>query len=467
MGLPQIGQTLGGKYAIVRLLGEGGMAFVFEASHQRLQQRVAIKLLTPEFARDPELVKRFEREARAVARLRTKHVARVMDVDSTPEGIPYIVMEFLEGRDLDAELVARTRIPLGEAVDYILQACAGMLEAHGMGIVHRDLKPANLFLAKEHAGDDRVVKVLDFGISKIVGEATRLTGAGAVLGTVMYMSPEQVRAEPNVDTRADIWALGVILYELIAGRTPWDGHSHQIAAAIVSRDPPDIRTFAQVPDTVATTLRTMLQRDPARRFATVREVVASLAPFAPTGSIGAGIVEQIAMGQSGARSRPSGQGQVPTHTIPMGSRPGALEAASKAAQAGGPLVGPAPSAPTAPARVGRRSRSRLVLMLAVAVGLLGAAGVVLILVTAWQHQTPAGTPATAHSLSVTPSASVTVTAAPQPPAVSVEMTAAPPSTGTARRPNATSEAPSLRPAPPTTATAKKGADAGTTRPPFL
>src|SRR4051812_21523869 len=151
-GLPQIGQTLNGKYEIVRLLGEGGMAFVYEAKHQRLQQRVAIKVLTPDFARDPELVSRFEREARAVARLRTKHVVRVTDVDTTPDGIPFIVMEFLEGRDLDAELQARGRIPLEEAVDYVLQACSGMVEAHATGIVHRDLKPANLFVARESNG---------------------------------------------------------------------------------------------------------------------------------------------------------------------------------------------------------------------------------------------------------------------------------------------------------------------------
>jgi serine/threonine-protein kinase len=476
-GLPKIGETLGGKYQIVRLLGEGGMAFVYEASHQRLQQRVAIKMLTPEFARDPELVSRFEREARAVARLRTKHVTRVMDGDTTPGGIPYIVMEFLEGRDLDAELQARTLLPLGEAVDYVLQTCACLLEAHNMGIVHRDLKPANLFLATERDGGDgdgRIVKVLDFGISKVVGEATRLTGAGAVMGTVLYMSPEQVRAQPNVDTRADIWALGVILYELLAGRAPWDGHSHQIAAAIVAQDPPDLRTFVAVPDGIATVVRTMLQRDPAQRFAGVREVIASLAPFAPPGSIGGAVAEQIALGQSGSRARGSGgmPNAIVKHTVPMGSRPSALDAASAAARAayGPPPHGPAPGGPThagvpraadsarslaaaagpmsrAPISAGGRSRARLVLTFAIVIGLVGVAGIGLIVVASL-HKAPAR-PAAADAAAAAPSSgssasSSRVTSEP-PVKGSAEMTSAmPPSTGTVRRTSPSAESSSGR-----------------------
>ena len=464
-GLPKIGQTLGGKYEIVRLLGEGGMAFVYEASHQRLQQRVAIKLLTPEFARDPELVVRFEREARAVARLRTKHVARVMDVDTTPEGVPYIVMEFLDGRDLDAELQARTRLPLAEAVDYILQACGGMLEAHGIGIVHRDLKPANLFLASEREGNDRVVKVLDFGISKFVGEATRLTGMGAVMGTVLYMSPEQVRAQPEVDTRADIWALGVILYELLAGRAPWEGHSHQIAAAIVSKDPPDLRSLTQVPDAVVTAVQTMMQRDPARRFSNVREVLAALAPFAPPGSIGAGVAEQAAMGQSGSRSRVPSNQQLATHTIPMGSRPSALDAAAASARAAGPTSMPSPppaSRPTLPAPVstGRRSRARTVLIVAIVVGLLGSAGVVLILLTVFRRS-PLPPPPPARAEDATSSAEATPTA---PPAMSgtEAKPAAPPATGTAARPSPAET--TSRPTTTATSPRRAGDDGGATRP---
>jgi serine/threonine protein kinase len=487
-GLPQIGETLGGKYEIVRLLGEGGMAFVYEAAHQRLQQRVAIKVLTPEFARDPELVSRFEREARAVARLRTKHVARVMDVDTTPEGIPYIVMEFLEGRDLDAELQARTKLPLGEAIDYVLQACAGMLEAHGMGIVHRDLKPANLFLVDEREGGGRVVKVLDFGISKMVGEATRLTGAGAVMGTVMYMSPEQVRAQPNVDTRADLWALGVILYELIAGRTPWEGHSHQIAAAIVGQDPPDVRTFVPVPDAVAVALATLLQRDPARRYATVRDLLAALAPFAPKGSIGAGVAEQVALGQSGSRARLL---QLPQHTIPMSSRPSELEAAVAAARAaqaqakahghgGRTAVSPAPAgalaeAPPrsvdAPLSEGGRSRARLMLVFAVVIGLVFAAGVVLIAVSLYKplRTTPPSmtaedaAPSTHSGAEPSPSSASSVSSAASASSEGPTISALPPSTGTVNRSSSSRDGHSSGPPPPGSA-GKRGVDAGPSRP---
>ena len=448
-GLPHIGTTLNGKYEIVGLLGEGGMAFVYEAKHQRLQQRVAIKMLTPDFARDPELVSRFEREARAVARLRSKHVTRVMDVDTTPEGVPYIVMEFLEGRDLDVELQARQRLPLGEAVDYVLQACAGMVEAHGMGIVHRDLKPANLFVARERDGNDDetcVIKVLDFGISKIVGESTRLTGAGAVMGTVLYMSPEQVRAQPNVDTRADIWSLGVILYELVAGRAPWEGHSHQIAAAIVGKDPPDLRTFAQVPEAFSNIVRTMLQRDPARRPSNIRDVITALYPFAPHGSLGAAIGEQVAIGQTGARTKSAAlQRAISKHTIPMNSRPGALEAASAAARAihgaqSHELRAPSPPtlAPTlAPASVApsssrRRSWARFVLVFAIVTGLVGVAGVVLIVLSTRQRGV---VPATSADAAATAQAATNASAEPPPPVASSGpvLQAVPPSTGTAGR----------------------------------
>ena len=468
-GLPQIGQTLGGKYEIVRLLGEGGMAFVYEANHRRLQQRVAIKLLTPEFARDPELVARFEREARGVARLRTKHVARVMDVDTTPEGVPYIVMEFLEGRDLDAELTARTRLPLAEAVDIVLQTCGGLVEAHGMGIVHRDLKPANLFLANELEGNDRVVKVLDFGISKFIGEATRLTSSGAVMGTVLYMSPEQVRARPGVDTRADIWALGVILYELLAGRAPWEGHSHQIAAAIVSTDPPDLRSLAQVPDAVVAAVRTMMQREPSQRFSTVQEVIAALGPFAPPGSIGASIVEHVAVGQTGSRSRAVLGSPSAKHTIPMGSRPSALDAAAASARTAAMASTAASSSPSAslsspppashptlpPPESARQTppHGKLALIVAVVVGLLGSTGVALILVTILRRPPPA--PAALDASRGSTSAS----AAEPPPATAVASTeepkpAAPPATGTTGG-GAPAETSATRPTLP-----RRGADGG-------
>jgi serine/threonine-protein kinase len=277
-GLPRAGDIIAGKYAIVRVLGEGGMGVVFEATHVRLRQRVAIKMLLPEMLEHDVIVTRFEREARAAAQLRSRHVARVMDVDTTPEGVPYMVMEFLEGHDLQAELDRRQRLPYEEVVDYVLQACAAMAEAHQLGIVHRDLKPSNLFLADD--GGARLVKVLDFGISKVQSEAdAKLTGSEAVMGTAFYMSPEQVRSSSNVDGRTDIWALGVILYELLSGQPPWTGTPTQVAAQIVSDDPPDLTQRVALPRELVAIVLRALQRRPEDRFVDVRALASALGPF--------------------------------------------------------------------------------------------------------------------------------------------------------------------------------------------
>ncbi len=287
VALPQPGQIVAGKYQLVRVLGEGGMGVVYEAEHVRLKQRVALKMLLPELLRVEDLVRRFEREARASSQLRSRHTARVMDVDHTPDGVPYMVMEFLEGRDLDAELQARHALPLDEAVDYVLQAAGAMDEAHGLGIVHRDLKPSNIFIAREHDGR-RVAKILDFGISKVSNEGdAKLTSAEAVMGTAMYMAPEQVRSARNVDARADIWSLGVILYELLAGRAPFVGTPTQVVAAIVMDDPEPLEALVQVPSALSAIVSRCLTREPARRFQSVRELMAGLLPFAHTDSQGA------------------------------------------------------------------------------------------------------------------------------------------------------------------------------------
>jgi len=431
--LPEIGQTLSGKYQLTRLLGEGGMAFVFEAHHQKLQQRVAIKMLTPEFVRDAELVARFEREARSVAALRTRHVVRVIDVDQTEHEVPYIVMEFLEGRDLDAELNERRALPLDEAIDYMLQACAAMLEAHQMGIVHRDLKPANLYLAND--GGDRIVKVLDFGISKVVGAANKLTAAGAVLGTVLYMSPEQVRASADVDPQTDIFSLGVILYELIAGRAPWEGNSQQIAAQIVARDAPDIKTLAPVPDKVAHVIATMMKREKSARYSNVREVIAALAPFAPPGSVGALASEQILREQSAVSSR-RGARALPKHTVPMLNAPRAPHGSLTPHDAARGSLVPHSHASTMPLPPSSRAmppppRSRATLLIAAGIGILGAAGVVLTvgaLVLRARHRAHDPTTPTSATVAPDPSASVSgpVPASATPPVLSGSTTPEPP-----------------------------------------
>ena len=286
-----VGDVLGGRVRLVRLLGEGGMASVYEGLHERLGQRVAVKVLAPTYARAPELVERFEREARAVARLSTRHVASVVDVQSPPGGLPFIVMDFLEGRDLEAELVERGALPAAEVTDILLQAACGVHVAHAAGIVHRDLKPANLFLARE--GTDRVVKILDFGISKILGEPTKLTAPTAVMGTILYMSPEQVRASAGVDARSDVWSLGVIAYELLVGTPPFEGSMMEIAKAVVSRDPPPVERRADVPPKLAHLVRAMLQREPAQRPKDMREVILALLALGGARGVAAASAEKI------------------------------------------------------------------------------------------------------------------------------------------------------------------------------
>ena len=300
---PSVGQVIAGKYALVSVLGEGGMGIVFEATHLKLRQRVALKMLLPQMLEHDIIVTRFEREARAAGQLRNRHVPRVMDVDVTPEGLPYMVMEFLEGHDLQAELSERGRFPLEEAVDYMLQTCAAMMEAHQLGIVHRDLKPANIYLALD--GEARIVKVLDFGISKITNEGdAKLTNAESVMGTPMYMSPEQLRSAGTVDARSDIWSLGVILHELLCGSPPWIGTPTQLAAAIVTDDAPDLRTQVEgVPPEIAAIVTKALRRDPRERFDDVRQLAVALAPFAPVTGAGRMFGDALLGGASGMFSR--------------------------------------------------------------------------------------------------------------------------------------------------------------------
>jgi hypothetical protein len=276
--LPKVGDALG-KYRITRVLGQGGMGAVFEAEHARLGQRVALKMLLPEFVDRPELLERFEREARAASRIRGPNVARVLDVE-TDAGVPYIVMELLEGHDVAHELEARGgRLPVEDAVDIVIQACLGIAEAHQSGIIHRDLKPSNLFLVVE-AGQ-RMVKILDFGISKVVDGESALTVTESSIGTPMYMSPEQIRSSKHVDVRTDVWALGIISYELLVGRPPFVGGATAVAAAIVVDEAPPLRTFrVDVPAGLAEVVHRALAKAPDQRFADARTLAAALLPFA-------------------------------------------------------------------------------------------------------------------------------------------------------------------------------------------
>jgi len=276
-----IGETLDGRYRVVSRLGEGGMGVVYRATHLELGVEVAVKVLREEALGDQEAVTRFYREARAASALKGPHVARVLDVGRLASGSPYLVMEFLEGNDLDAELERRGALPVGESVRYVLETCDAMSEAHALGIVHRDLKPANLFLARAANGRTSI-KVLDFGISKLVDpQDQRVTQTQAVFGTPLYMAPESLRSTKHADARADVWALGVILYELLAGRPPFLGESASAVTVAITLDPPAPLRAArpEVPPELEAAILRALEKKADLRFASVDELARAIEPF--------------------------------------------------------------------------------------------------------------------------------------------------------------------------------------------
>jgi serine/threonine-protein kinase len=286
------GEIVAGKYRVERVLGVGGMGVVVSARHTTLDQVVAIKLLVPnQRVSHEEAIGRFLDEARAAARIESDYVCRVFDVGTLPNGIPFMVMEHLEGRDLDEELVQRGQLAFVEAVDYVLQAADALAAAHQLGIVHRDIKPGNLFLALRPDGSRRV-KVLDFGISKAHGSSRRTQDPGSSLGTPAYMSPEQVRAE-SVDARADIWGLGAILYELVTGQMAFVGDDVKTILDHVTMDDPCpmVSLRRDVPPEMEAIVMRCLERDrdarwpSAARFAHALSVFGSPNTFAQLASV--------------------------------------------------------------------------------------------------------------------------------------------------------------------------------------
>jgi serine/threonine protein kinase len=281
--LPKVGDVLVEKYQILRVLGRGGMGIVYEAKHLLLHQSVALKLLLSEVGANAEVVRRFENEARAAARIESEHVVGVKDLGVLENGMPFIVLEYLDGKDLSNILRDNGPLSTQDAADYVIQALDAIAHAHALGIVHRDLKPANLFVSRTRDGQG-LVKVLDFGISKSTSplspDSGALTSTQAMLGSPYYMSPEQVRSSKSVDARADIWALGAILYEVLTGDPPHQGNSiGELFAAILEREVQSVRYKRPdvSPEFDAVVLR-CLRRDPDQRFASVAELAMALAP---------------------------------------------------------------------------------------------------------------------------------------------------------------------------------------------
>lgn len=315
-GIPvQPGHVLAGKYRIDRVLGVGGMGVVVAATHLQLQQRVALKFMLDAGLAQPALVERFGREARAAVRLRSDHVARVLDVGTLETGSPYIVMEYLDGSDLGSVLEAHGAMAVEAAVDCVLQACDAVAEAHAIGIVHRDLKPRNLFLTARNDGR-ALVKVLDFGISKHkTGADLSLTRTTEIMGSPSYMSPEQFRSAKSVDERSDIWALGAILYELLTGQVPFVADSVTALTAMVLMDAPRplASLRANVPPSLARAVERCLEKAPEARFQSVAELALALQPFAPEDV--RELATRIARIGGGAR------GAIASSTLPAGDSP--------------------------------------------------------------------------------------------------------------------------------------------------
>jgi serine/threonine-protein kinase len=446
------GSMLAGKYRVDRLLGQGGMGYVVVATHVQLEQRVAIKFLHPEQASfHPDAIGRFLREARAAARIQSEHVARVSDVGTLENGAPYLVMEYLEGHDLEAELRSPRPMPVPLAIDYAIQACEGLAEAHAAGIVHRDLKPGNLFLARRGDGSFRV-KLLDFGISKLAAkpggtQEAAMTSTQTLMGSPLYMSPEQLRSSKNVDLRADIWSLGVIVYEMLGGRAPFDGETlPEICARIMAEPPVPLREVR--PDLsfgLEAVVMRCLEKDPQKRYQTVAALAEALAPFgAPEMRAAAARIARL----GGAQASASPDKRPETADI---SGPVAAAAVSGVAQTNASFstAGEAPS-----------SRRKPVPRWIVAGGLLAVCAVVgMGLVATRGHRDQPAAPAASPGIAatavpvaqppvVTPTASASASASATSAATGVPAASAPPSAATESPALATPRSPATSTAHP-------------------
>jgi hypothetical protein len=276
------GERIGGRYVIEGMLAEGGMGVVCLGRHTELEQRVAIKFLRETYAGNESLVQRFLNEARAAATLKSEHVVRVMDVGQLESGRPYLVMEHLEGTDLEEEVIKSGPFDVDRAVRYALEVCDALMEAHSCGIIHRDIKPENLFLASVGNGRE-IVKVVDFGLAKRLDTPERVvtTGPQDSMGSPCYMSPEQITTPHQIDVRTDIWSLGVVLYRLLSGAMPFDGTTVlEVYARVLNAAPKSLcRVRPDIDATLDAIVVRCLEKDPALRYQTIGDLAAALSSY--------------------------------------------------------------------------------------------------------------------------------------------------------------------------------------------
>lgn len=283
--VPQQGEVIAGKYLVEGVLGTGGMSVVLSAVHQALGQRVAIKVMTSSAAHSKDSLARFSREAKTASAIQNDHAVRILDIGRLETGTPYMAMEYLVGTNLADLVEKRGGLPVTESVDYVLQACEVIAEAHALGIIHRDMKPSNLFLAHK-PNAPATIKVLDFGISKTEWSTAdlNLTATTDVMGTPAYMSPEQVRSAKNADHRTDIWGVGAVLYELLTGQPPfWAENLPSLCAKILVDPPvPAASLRSDVPPDLDMVIQWSMQKDPSQRPQSIADFARELMPFAST-----------------------------------------------------------------------------------------------------------------------------------------------------------------------------------------
>ncbi len=457
------GDVLAQKYRVDRVLGVGGMGVVVAATHLQLEQRVALKFMLPAAFANPEALSRFQREARAAVKLKSEHVARVLDVGTFQDGSPYIVMEFLEGTDLSDELEKRGPLPLPVVAEYIVQACDAMAEAHALGIVHRDLKPANLFLTRRADGSP-LVKVLDFGISKSnpltdSNGALQMTKTTAILGSPLYMSPEQMKSSRSVDARTDVWSLGIIVYELLGGRTPFQSDTLGALMAMVMTEPhaPLETVRPDLPRDVCALVNRCLAKDPAYRPANVAELARGLAPYCPPRALP--IVERVSTLLGGAPPAMALPSIPPAHggTVVATGAPaygGTMQTSPVAAAISGQAA-PAPAWGSTGSAVQKRSS---LTALWIVLGLLLVGGVVAVGVVVAMQRSPrvvadTGSAASATAAAASPAPSAREAPVPSAALAPVEPTSTSASTTASAAPSAppsTVPAPTLAAARPAT-----------------